>query len=361
MSQDGAEATVDGGTAADLRLVTDVDIERLQSDRVCERINEVDRFSGLTFSNDLRKVLLRAWQLAAQLNSHTVAVEHLVVALDVTSLDLALPSPRPLPTVPPRPLLTGALYSLSLMQMDYTINLSALRPSPELEVWIDEARQHVAPRRFLDVGDLTQVLNRTDASSIGKKLDQANTASELFAARRYVRSNEQTLSRFRSAALLRLANIDKGLRAIPVQPAVPINLDALQHPIDDIHHRVKQLRPPDLSAITNGLSTVETGLADVKSHTQPLNTTLSQQGETLISHGKRLAALDQTAAQILASLPPKAPSPPSDGRLALYVASVLALGIGAGLALQAAKEAGVVQQLATLWTAGGTTPLKQTP
>jgi hypothetical protein len=344
MSQDGAEATVERGAAPELGKVTDADIEWLQADRVCESINEVTRFSGLKFSDDLRKVLLRAWQLAAQLNSHTVAVEHLVVALEVTNLDSLSPLPRQLPTVPPRPLLSGALHSISLMRMNYTIKLRALRPSSELETWIDEACQDAVSRHLLDVGDLTRVLTRTDGTSIGqKRLDQA------------IRSNEQTLSRFRSAALRRLANIDKGLRAVPVQPTVPFNLDALQQPIDDIHQRVKQLRPHDNSGIMQEISVVDARIVEIKKLTEPLKHAIGQHGDTLSSHGNQLAAIHQTAAEILAGLSPKAPVAPSGARLALYIGSVVALGMGAGVAIQAAKEAGVAKQIATLWTAGPVT------
>jgi ATP-dependent Clp protease ATP-binding subunit ClpA len=362
MSQDGVLATIASGAAsdlADLARVTEADIERLQSDRVCKIINEVDKFSALKFSDDLRKVFLRAWQLAAQLNSHTVAFEHLVVALEVTNLDIVPPSARQLPTVPPRPLLSGALHSISLMRMNFTIKLSALRPSSELETWIEEAWQDAGARHFLDVGDLLRVLHRTDGTSIGKKkLDQANTASELFSARRYIRSNEQTLSRFRSAALRRLANIDKSLKVVPGQPAVPINLDVLQQPINDIQKRVKQLRPHDNSGIMQGISLVDASVTKIQAHTQPLGDAIGQHGETLSIHGKQLAALDHTAAKILAGLPAKPATPPSASKLALYVGCVLALGMGAGFALQAAKEAGVSRQIAALWTANPATPVK---
>ena len=367
--------------------------DKVAADWVCARGDDALALvppgsAPLPYTDAARDMLLRAWTLAARLNSRNLVIEHLIVALatgDKVTADELDAVAGGLPGAA----LAGALVrvaSLDVSAIPQTIETVGIEKG--LVPWLREAGRVAAARADapgLVPGDLVAALRSsyTDVATrakVRRLLRHAaavgHTQSELVKARRGVESTRSNVSFFRSETEKRLADLkdwvkglDKNIAKLDGSLAVlPSVVDGgLKRSLEDLDQRmmalvatVRDRQPGGPDAPTPPDSTTAAQLAGLQSLLEQVRTSLTELKDRVAAPAdpgpgarsgvdpvtfaadcrKLLTDLDRRTAEIKAALP----RPPGALWLTLLVIAVAGLGAAAGLALHGALP-DIVRQL----------------
>lgn len=368
--------------------------DKVAADWVCARVDDALALvppgsAPLPYTDAARDMLLRAWTLAARLNSRNLVIEHLIVALatgDKVTADELDAVAGGLPGAA----LAGALVrvaSLDVSAIPQTIETVGIEKG--LVPWLREAGRVAAARADapgLVPGDLVAALRSsyTDVATrakVRRLLRHAaavgHTQSELVKARRGVESTRSNVSFFRSETEKRLADLkdwvkglDKNIAKLDGSLAeLPGAVDGgLKRSLEDLDRRIIALcapisgrQPGGPDAPTPSDSTTAARLDGLQSILEQVRTSLTELTDRGVAPPadpgpgapsgvdpvtfaadcrKLLTDLDRRTAEIKAALP----RPPGALWLALLVVAVAGLGAAAGLALHGALP-DIVRQL----------------